>query len=699
MRIHEQIYTSATELLAAGQSDLGVVAQSVGFPRKLAAQLSSLSSYRLLEEKDTNDATKHPARIIAMPREDGSLYCISRIVFAGADHSGRNMPLAHHVLLSIDDLKSSGNELSDVVLSLRSHFINRWEGSPKVYDPPRALIVERAIKRLPSVGSVPSNRFASVLGRIASTSDIWTASNAPAIVFILPDDAPEAGLELLSSLFTVLAEDNKAALSFQSHVTSSSDLIGSVSVVATYNHSGYLAEIMRRPEKRRPMIFDLTAAEFDAPKNIGFASWFETQSIAGASTNVLNDGLLLHRRLDDIDEPSYPAAFTEIWKLGRALQSVSFLSQVDEITNQISSIRGVSDKATELLSRWGTKAIGDHIARQKKAADWPNLVRIAVDSIWPRDVRHFASSAIYKHLNHSLPSILSDQHALGNPNVIARLSETIESGPDLWVEMLHRPSLQGQCREFLENRLRSGHLNNERMQRTTELLVTSGDVTQQYHAATIFLESAAGDRRSLHAAIAWLQSLSFDEAWFQGLHDSGTLSRGVADAVNNFLHPPEPTRPRRKTRIGRKVDQIPSGLDEPSQKQASNFASRHSATRTNVSRSVKCLPTVMAIAITLLAIALLVLILIGILDSYEPDFAPRIKVDRDPMTIFHATVAGVFGCISLLIGIVAAGLFKWNRNVRLHRGLMLFGYASAVLMTVSMACVVVLLCVLLRGGR
>ena len=306
MQIHEQIYTSARELLDPSQSDLGVVAESVGFPARVASQLNALASYRILKDLPVDDPKLHPSRIVAMPHEAGSSYSVSRIVYAGADHSGRTTPLAHHILIDVSDRAQDRVNLGDTIQALSNVFVDNWNQKPQIFDPPRSIDVSASQGLIHPIGEANLQQLANVTGWLAGRFVDGFESYSTSVVFILPTDKRDESLKLLLAIYRAIASAKQSLLIFQSHVSSSSDIIGNAHVVATYPKSGYLNEIQSWPENRRPTVVDLSVPSSSTFNNVGFANWFERKLNDNDSLQTTQKGLRLRESLKDIDETKYP---------------------------------------------------------------------------------------------------------------------------------------------------------------------------------------------------------------------------------------------------------------------------------------------------------------------------------------------------------------------------------------------------------
>lgn len=668
MQIQEQIYTSAIKLLDPGQSDLGVVAESIGFPRKVATNLGSLASYRLLDKLPGDSPSLHPARIVAMSQESGKYYSVSRIVFAGADHTGRTTPLAHHVLFSNEELLvGDGAKNFAAVLSLQSHFVNRWEELPKRFDPPRSLNVVDSNISIPQIGNASSLHLAGILGWLAACSADWMDQSKPPVVFILPDDQRDAALRLLASIFITIPAAKQNLLVFQSHVVSSNDLVGAPSIVATYPNNEYLTEIHRRPDKRRPKIFDLTDPTARPLVNVGFASWFEKQLDGNATAAILQSGLTLHESLRDIDEKVYPDGFSQLFSCTDDLESHGVLNNVSGIGKRLRSLSAMSPSAERFVVERTSGFISDHFKNYQTKSDWAGLLNVIVDTSWPEPVRKLCWKAIVTMPENSFPSVLANKEAMKMPSIIGQLDEFIDKKPALWAKLLQASQQQAfRCREFLESRIVPGRLSLQGKKQLIELLLKTSEPEQRLHVARLYLALPNQSQLMLVQSFEWLQSIVPQEAWLQDLHAHGNLPMSVANVLQAYLRPP--------------VQEISVVQDdqiimyEPEQNQRvteANFPSKKPSVKSrkvaDPSPLIKKTAIVAVVATLLGSVAL---------------FSFKLKTIQIPW-LPSLKIAIIFGIASLVIGLISFLSFHANKKIGLQKPLMISGFFSAFLMAVS----------------
>jgi hypothetical protein len=507
MLIHEQIYTSASELLSPTQSDLGVVAESAGFPSKIASQLMTLASYRILQGLPIDDPAIHPSRIVAMPRNDGTSYSVSRVVYAGADHSGRTTPLAHHVLISLDELKKADLQLADTIGVFCDHFVDTWDQPPRRFDPPRTIEVTPTQRPIDSIGKADSHRIANVTGWLAARF-VDCLENSSFVVFVLPADQRNDALKLLAVIQRAIESTNQSSLVFQSHISSSSDLIGNAHVVATYPNSEYLSEIKSRPEKRRPPVVDFSIPLENPFNNVGFARWFEREHADGDCRTTLQDGLLLRKSLNDIDESKYPDGFSQLWEFYELYRNGNLIAQSDAVGLRIRSLSEISTMAKTFVTDRTKEAINEHFRKMQGKSDWKCFLKILIDDSWPALARTMCLEAITRMPEMAFPEAIANQEAIKVPKLVQNIDATIETKPNAWRAWLQGPpQLAENSRSYLENRIASGKLSFKTAQQVTEMLIASGNIDQQKKSVINFLTTQNHGRPIPAGHLDWLQSI------------------------------------------------------------------------------------------------------------------------------------------------------------------------------------------------
>ncbi len=129
------IYTSAEHLLDSSVSGYGTVARSESLPKALHARLSAMSVYRESHHKTAPQGPQFSYRLI--DHTGTTWHVLTCAQPAGADYSGRGCFIAHHLLLSPDEIRQLlESELrptpAGVMLALyhSGFWCCRWSGPP-----------------------------------------------------------------------------------------------------------------------------------------------------------------------------------------------------------------------------------------------------------------------------------------------------------------------------------------------------------------------------------------------------------------------------------------------------------------------------------------------------------------------------------------------------------------------------------------
>ena len=134
----ELVHTSVPKGLTSGTSGFCTVARSRDLSPALVRTLESLSGYRRLSLDSNAASTVNPIAFSYLCVESGGKLqrVVSRVADAGLDHTGRANKIAHHIVLSPNDL----NETSPASLfTARRLFYERWEGEARFFDESRNL--------------------------------------------------------------------------------------------------------------------------------------------------------------------------------------------------------------------------------------------------------------------------------------------------------------------------------------------------------------------------------------------------------------------------------------------------------------------------------------------------------------------------------------------------------------------------------
>lgn len=674
MQIHEQIYTSASELLSSNQSDLGVVAESAGFPTKVASQLMALASYRILDDLPLDAPSMHPSRIIAMPRNDGTTYSVSRIVYAGADHSGRTTPLAHHILIDLCDLNAAGLFLSNLVGDLSRHFVDIWDQQPRRFDPPRNIDITIPQASIDAIGEADSRRMSSIIGWLAKRFADGIESTT-SVVFVLPTNHRDDALKLLVAIQRGIESSKQSSLFFQSHVGSSRDLIGNAQVVATYPNSEYLREIQSRPEKRRPFIIDLSTPSQPPLNNVGFAKWFETRLADSNCRQVLEDGFLIQRLLNDIDESVFPDGFTDLWNFFELYQKGLFIAQPNSIGSLAKNLSAISPMAEQFVTRHTKKAIVEHFNTMKSKSNWESFLKIFISDSWPKPSRMLCLDLIANMPENSLPVVIAEQEATMIPELAKKIDSTIQSKPNMWKKWLQGSSqLSENTRLYLEKRNASGQLTTELSQHVVEILISTGSAEQKRQSVVNFLTMQNVTRPISSVQLNWLNSIEPESGLLQQILDSSDLPKAIAAAVRAFLDPLPPIENNMHTKVNTFEEQRfkLSHSESVVTPKPIAFRERKKTRPTQDPRKP-------------IRIAGLFSGLVGISSMIILFFGKKLNIIDFSTPLSWAAVATVL--VSLIIGLVAHVCFSRNRVLVRQKPLVIFGYTSVALMVVSSVCV------------
>lgn len=697
MQIHEQIYTSAEKLLDPAQSDLGVVAQSKDLPRKIANQLGELASYRLLESLPADQTHLHPPRIVAELRgQSNEFFAVSRIVYAGADHSGRTTPLAHHVLIPTAGFENPTASFGQAVRSLKNRFLDKWDQEPALFDPPRELDIPSLPPRFDRLGVVSEATWASVVGFLAGRLNQDTSGAASTVVFVLSPNDHEAGLDLLSILADASQSPGSRHLNFQSHIVKTTDIVGRPTadcfhVTATYSGTEYLTEISGRPEKRRPTIIDLTDASLPPLQNVGFARWVEQQLIQKSDPATLAQGFAIRAMIGDVDESKQPGVFEQTIRIYRNLSSIRWMDHVTELGQQVGSLGRISPSLAKLAGSWSSSAIQKHFKAHKAQYNWNGLLDIACDENWPAEARKLCLSAIEKAPAHSVPVYFANDTARTQPVLTLTINRIIEAKPKLAEQLLQGdPSVANASRRHLERRMVSNEVSPEVRTMLAEALIRTGEVSQQHQAARSLLVASPNLDTNLRPQLDWLTKVSGQPDFAKSLVRDGDLPQDLTQKIRLILEPPATASPKTPTPQA-DVTQSPRtqatiNTASPPQIMASgNFAASSplAGTRSHQRRARHITdPSKM---IRSGGIADLVAIVVGtvviVLGRYGK--TPRLETDWSILAI-------AIGCFFLVIAAVTYFLFhKGMSSVKSQRMLGWFGIISAVMLVVSVVLILV----------
>ncbi len=281
MQFHEEIYTSAPALLDnSSTGDLGVVARSKGFPSDVQRELEFSRSYHLLAGIPLSEPQLHPPRwICSLHGKASGYYCVTRVVFAGSDHTSRTTPLAHHLAF---DKQRLSREVSPAILLNRLSgcddcFYNKWQGEPKWIEPLRDL---NGVGEFSSAEQFPSAETELLLGgpdRVELLSSMaesllrFPLDKKSVVCLIEVEQAPFA-VRLIADVLNLLPRDSQFSSICVTHVVTAADLPANAALIFTYPEAPFAKTSLERRDPHAPFIFDLTnSASIVQPEPGGYA--------------------------------------------------------------------------------------------------------------------------------------------------------------------------------------------------------------------------------------------------------------------------------------------------------------------------------------------------------------------------------------------------------------------------------------------
>ncbi|MBE6378880.1 MAG: hypothetical protein E7051_08715 [Lentisphaerae bacterium] len=144
--MYELVFTSAKAGLIPGRSGFCSVAWTNGMPQNLIALLENMSGYNALYAPDDPRAKDNPVCYSYQKVQIGrsQLRILSRIAFAGLDHTGRSNKIAHHIVLDEKDDKTEIMRMKHGPVSVflnEKNFYTSWSEPPRLLEQRRSLAI------------------------------------------------------------------------------------------------------------------------------------------------------------------------------------------------------------------------------------------------------------------------------------------------------------------------------------------------------------------------------------------------------------------------------------------------------------------------------------------------------------------------------------------------------------------------------
>lgn len=415
MRFQEQIYTSAPELLDRSSANLGVVAQTRDFPATVESALSPLRAYTILRDIPLENVEAHPPRLVIGPIDGNEhWYGLSQVVFAGADHTGRTTPLAHHLLFRREELSSPGLGPWSIARAAKDRFRRQWKESPHWIEPPPTLQPISDLKNF----QFPQNSWkgalravpAPVLFTMAESLLNFSTSQRPVVVCIDRKNAHDA-MDYIGDLLALLPESIQLHRVCISHVVDLSDYVHNSALMLTYPGTPFLEQSRGRQDPRAPVIFDLTHPDTLPARN-------DAQYGAALAKRAKLPQPIFEacREWDRLElESGEGGEFHLILQVRDALKLVTDAKDAEDVAGQLTQV--VDRPAVrKRIEDWSLEMLEQRIT----AGDWGAITFLGFDARWPATIRQAAWRTIQRDPSQTAP------------HIVAQLQTNPEKSTELW---------------------------------------------------------------------------------------------------------------------------------------------------------------------------------------------------------------------------------------------------------------------------
>jgi hypothetical protein len=137
---YQLVYTSAAKLLDAGRSGFGTVARSKTVSPLVVSAIERVSQFSNLRGNDRSRIIFVHRRIVAA---NNRFHLLSRICDAGADYTGRTHHIAHHLILTQDEVaRAATRRLTPADVLGQFSWLDRWDGAARFFGPSDDVALE-----------------------------------------------------------------------------------------------------------------------------------------------------------------------------------------------------------------------------------------------------------------------------------------------------------------------------------------------------------------------------------------------------------------------------------------------------------------------------------------------------------------------------------------------------------------------------
>ena len=209
----ELIYTSAERGLRPGTRGFCTVAHTRGMRPQTIQILEGLSAYRNLYAVHDPRTANSPVAIshYRLTAMGGSLNVLSRVAPTRADHTGRSNKMAHHVVLSSQELVPGG---PGALASHPGFFVDSWEGAPRHIEEPKAVPRDCGPADVRAVHWEEATGDAGWAGVLASTA----SGRTPTPAFLVFEPGMDV-LPLLGEALALLVPETRWQVTFSTFFT------------------------------------------------------------------------------------------------------------------------------------------------------------------------------------------------------------------------------------------------------------------------------------------------------------------------------------------------------------------------------------------------------------------------------------------------------------------------------------------------
>ncbi len=408
MDIQEQIYTSAAELLDSVSSNLGVIAQTRGFPKDLEADLVAHRSYTLRSQDIERNACPPRFAISACGPQKANLV-ISRVSFAGADHTGRTRPFSHHLAVRRQEMQGRGVSPSVLATAALQTLRAEWQGAPSWLDAQSldAHAADLHADALPSRAwskLIPPIQVSACLVSIADALVTVPATRQPVVVCI-PADSAAAVMEMMADILTLIPPSIQWSCVCVSHVVDMGDNLRDAALTFTYPDTPFLTRCRERHDARRPLVFDLTRTDTLPQQPTGAYAQALLPSVNGQDFRQIVSTV---RQWDEWGMmPEAKELFNRAVRLRERMAVAQPDSDLPVIAAEVSDLAGASMLRPK-MDDWAMELLRKSLLNRSDDARWPAIAKFACDARWPTGARGLAFDELAKHSDHSLASLFSD---------------------------------------------------------------------------------------------------------------------------------------------------------------------------------------------------------------------------------------------------------------------------------------------------